>query len=551
MLNNGTHNSSSLVHQNGDRATTDNVSFPSNSDKTELRDINTLLHDAPVIQQARSANSGKLAAAGSEIASAEDFAQAEAQKPFARKVGPKTIMAAVLSGAIILPLGWAFMSGSGSNGSNSDQAVEASEASNDEAGAYVSPEEYAAQQAELEQYRSERAFIDQQVDAEAIDAAGRQRQQSQTTARTTSTTARPATTTAARSTTTSTAQPTAVRVSSPAPPRAATSASRTTVAAVPRPTASVTPSIAKAPEPVDPFERRAQLQELGSYGAPPPMASAEIAQSDVLNPFETENHYIQAISLEPPQTKGEISSAESTPLSAEELQYQQDADAVLSAALPTETDNEAGEENQPVPEVGNDSSTEKAPLAIMPGTRATAELPYGFSWQEGMPLPEVLLLTTEAVMAGEQTVIAAGTQFLGQAQIDPSSGAVTIQVVGAFGETRDIQIPRASVLVQAEDGSVLMAQASGGSANDPNMGGFFMQSLGNGLGNVIGSDDSLVTDIASGVAETLIDNQVERSEANAAARASRAASQPVVWSVDARTVRLMFNNYIPISNAQL
>ncbi|MEO0648347.1 MAG: hypothetical protein AAFZ17_19710 [Cyanobacteria bacterium J06650_10] len=70
------------------------------------------------------------------------------------------------------------------------------------------------------------------------------------------------------------------------------------------------------------------------------------------------------------------------------------------------------------------------------------------------------------------------------------------------------------------------------------------------LSNVIDSDDNLVTDIAGGMAETLIDNQVERSEANAAARASRTSSQPVVWTLDTRTVRLTFNNFIPISNAR-
>ena len=73
-------------------------------------------------------------------------------------------------------------------------------------------------------------------------------------------------------------------------------------------------------------------------------------------------------------------------------------------------------------------------MAIMPGTSTQAELPFGFIWQEGTSLPEVLLTTTEDIMAGDQSVIVAGTQFLGQAQVDPSSGAVSIRVVGIFGE---------------------------------------------------------------------------------------------------------------------
>jgi len=188
----------------------------------------------------------------------------------------------------------------------------------------------------------------------------------------------------------------------------------------------------------------------------------------------------------------------------------------------------------------------------MPGTSAEAELPYGFSWQQGTPLPEVLIITTEDVMASEITVIPAGSQFLGQAQIDPASGAVTIQVVGLFGETKDVQIPSASVIVQAVDGSVLTAKASGAdrASAGSNLGGFLMESLGNSVGNVIDSDDSLITDIAGGVAETVIDGQVQRAEASTAARNARAAAQPIVWTLDARAVRLTFNHYIPLSTAE-
>ena len=60
-----------------------------------------------------------------------------------------------------------------------------------------------------------------------------------------------------------------------------------------------------------------------------------------------------------------------------------------------------------------------------------------------------------------------------------------------------------------------------------------MESLANSVGNVIDSDDSLVGDLAGGVAETVIDGQVRRSQANANARNARLASQPVVWTLEA------------------
>ena len=388
---------------------------------------------------------------------------------------------------------------------------------------YVSVEEFAAQQAELEQLRSQQAFVDQQVDAEAIDAAGRQ-QQSRASAQPSSTRSgsSSAASTASRPASTTTAQPSSVTLrAAPAPTRVAATSSRPTPVTIssrsPAPATSQpsAQSSVREAEPVDPFERRAQLQALGSYGAPPPMAKAiQTASYEPSNPFETQ--YVQAIALSPQPaiaTRGKATQAISPverPLTPEELQYEQDAAAVLATEHPVDESPVAAVEGEPLTEA---SSVQPQPMAIMPGTTAAAELPNGFSWQEGMPLPEVLLLTTEDIMAGGVAVIPAGTQFLAQAQIDPGSGAVAIQIVGLFGEIRNIQIPRSSVIVQAEDGSILTASASGGPsrAAGSNMGGFFMESLRNGVSNVIGSDDSLVTDIAGGMAETLIDNQIETS----------------------------------------
>lgn len=313
--------------------------------------------------------------------------------------------------------------------------------------------------------------------------------------------------------------------------------------AAPSPQNQNAQSVIREAEPeADPFERRDQLQALGSYGASPPMTGEPEAQlvsyGQTSNPDNSP--YIKAISQQtnsPTATSQSYTNApEEKPLTEAEIQYELDTSAVLMIDPP---------------EVSEESAEYASPLAIMPGTSAAAELPYGFSWQEGAPLPEVLLLTTEDIMAGDQVAIPVGTQFLGQAQIDPRSGAVTIQIIGMFGE-KDIPIPRASVIVRAEDGSVLTASASGRASrgSSSNMGGFLVESLGNSLGNVIGSDDNIATDIAGGVAETIVDNQVARSEANAAARNSRAASQPFIWTVDDRSpVRLTFNNYIPLSDA--
>ena len=604
MQDNGTHNNSQ-AHQNGD-LTNDNVaSFPSNGD-TQLRDISTLLQGAPVIQQEYSASKP-----GSEIATAEDFAQVEERQPFARKIGPKALLGMGLSLLVIFPLASVFMGG-GDGNSNGKQTAEVGEASSEEGGVYMSAEDHAAQQEEIEQLRSQQAFIDQQVDAEAIDAAGRQRQQqSRTNAQQAKPTERTASSsgTSTASSAQTTARPSRVAVRpAPVPPRATAPTPRpatvTVAARSPAPVAQQpsAQSSARAPEPVDPFERRAQLQALGSYGAPPPTSRsvatqpASYAQSS--NPFETQ--YIQAIALLTPtaqaqpailQERSYADASVDRPLTEEELQYQQDAADVLAAALPDEAPEkiegdradiedsvaasdtplrsqrsepgdtaaldprrgrpEESEKREQPPEVRIGQSAPAVPSAIMPGTNVEAELPYGFTWQEGTPPPEVVLSTTEDIMAGEQVAIPARTQFLGQAQVDPDSGMVTIQIMGMFGET-DISIPRSSVIVQAEDGSVLTASTSGSpSSPGPNVGGFVMQSLRNGLSNVIDSDDNIATDIAGGVAETIMDNQVERSEANAAARASRASSQPVVWSLDARPIRLTFNNYIPLSTAQL
>ncbi len=558
MKKNGTENQDN--GQQHDASTSDNVvAFPSSQD-TQLDDLSTLLQGAPVIQQATPIRNGSVTSAeGSAIATPADFDQGE-EKPFARKVGPRAVFGAGLALLAIFPLA-AIFSG-GAERSNDNPAVELTETGEPE-NTPVSAEAYAQQQAELEQMRSQQAFTDQQVDAEVIDAAGRQRQQRRASATSTSTAARPAQTRPAQTTT---AQPNSITVreataptrvaASPSRPAPVTLASRAPGSAASPPTAQAS---AREPEPVDPFERRAQLQALGSYGAPPPRAKAlQTASYEPVNPFETQ--YIQAIALAPQReiaTPSKLTQVTQTlapvekPLTEEELQYEQDAAAVLSTDPPKDEDPVAAVEDGQLAEESSESPVTAAPTAILPGTSVEAELPYGFSWQAGTPLPEVLLLTTEDIMAGELAVIPAGTQFLAQAQIDSNSGAVTIQIVGLFGEIRNIQIPRASVIVQAIDGSVLTASASGGpSTPGPNIGGFFMESLGNGLANVIASDDSLVTDIAGGMAETLIDNQVERSQANASARNSRTSSQPIVWTLDSRSVKLTFNNFIPLSNPQ-
>ena len=553
-------------------AITDSTAAFPNSNETQLQDISSLLEGAPVIQQA-AASTNKPA---SEIASAEDFEQAAEQKPFSRRLGPKATTGAIISGLIMLPLSFIFLGGDGSEQTENAAVVEEPAEGN----AYVSSEDYAAMQAELEQLRSQQAFINQQVDADAIDAAGRQQQNAQAKP-----TAQPATTAKPSP------EPRATTVSSRPAPRPAPTPSRvvapaprfTPVAASSQP-ARVIQAPAKVAEPVDPFERRAQLQALGTYGAPPTAQSSRTVSSRASNPFETANPYIQAIAVEPPQIQPAFSRTQPAapverPLTEEELQYQQDADAVLAFNTPdveSEVESEAPkpevrnaqrrdsavldprrrfEKPEESPVVASATSSDRtalaSPMAIMPGTSTQAELPYGFSWQEGTPLPEVLLVTAEDIMAGGRSVISAGTQFLGQAQVNPDSGVVNIQVVGIFGDTQNIQIPRASVAIQASDGSVLTASASGGASrsSSSNVGGFLIDSLGNSLSNVLSNGDNVLMDISGGLAETIIDEQVERAEANAAARNSRSAAQPTVWTLDPGAVQLTFNNYIPLDSA--
>ena len=484
---------------------------------------------------------------------------------------------AIISGLLMLPLSFIFLGGGGSKQAENVAVVEESAEGN----AYVSSEDYAAMQAELEQLRSQQAFINQQVDADAIDAAGSQQQDAQ---------AKP--TTQASTATKPSPAPRATTVSSrpaprpaPTPSRVVTPAPRPAPVAVSSQPARGIQAATKVAEPVDPFERRTQLQALGTYGAPPPTAqSSRTVSSRASNPFETANPYVQAIAVESPQVQPAFSRTQPAapvekPLTEEELQYQQDADAVLAFDT-SDAENEL-ENEAPEPEVRNEPGRDSAvldprrrfekirespvassatssdhaeiasPMAIMPGTSTQAELPYGFSWQEGTPLPEVLLMTTEDIMAGGQPVISAGTRLLGQAQVNPSSGVVNIQVVGIFGDTQNIQIPRASIAIQASDGSVLTASASGGvsRSSGSNVGGFLADSFGNSLSNVLSNGDNVLMDIGGGLAETIIDEQVERAEANAAARNSRSAAQPTIWTLDPRTVQLTFNNYIPLDSA--
>ena len=566
MENNGVYS-----NENG-TATADNLAtFPDNDD-TQLQDISTLLDGAPVIQQPTPDKPA------SQIASAADFEKVTDKKPFSRRLGPKATTGAVISGLLMLPLSFIFLGG----GSKKAETVAVIEET-PEGSSYVSPEDYAAMQAELEQLRSQQAFTDQQVDADAIDAAGRQQQenaQAEVATRSTDAAAKPTPAPTSRATTVS-SRPAPAPRSVPTPSRVVAPSSRSApVAASPQPT-RVIQAPAREAEPVDPFERRAQLQALGTYGAPPPTTqAARTPSSRASNPFEMENPYIQAIAVESPQVQPAFSPAQASPverpLTEEELQYQQDANAVLAVEAPEVDPNlesappVASRNNvlrgdsavlDPRRFVTSDESHESveprshsapaSPMAIMPGTSAQAELPFGFIWQEGTSLPEVLLMTTEDIMAGNQSVIAAGTQFLGQAQVDPGSGAVSIQVVGIFGETQNIQIPRTSVAVQAADGSVLMAKASGGASrsSSPNVGGFLMESFGNSLGNVLSNGDNVLMDVGGGLAETIIDGQVERSEEIAAARNSRTAAQPTVWTLEARPIQLTFNNYIPLNSA--
>ena len=562
MESNGTHSNG-----NGSGvAIADNiVAFPEN-DKTQLKDISTLLEGAPVMQ-ASPASKTKPA---SQIASAADFEQVTEQKPFSRRFGPKATGGAIIAGLLMFPLSFIFLGGGGSKEAEPVAVVEETP----EGTTYVSPEDYAAMQAELEQRRSQQAFTDQQVDADAIDAAGRQQQQTAQAkpATRTATAAKPSPAPASQASTTSTRSAAAPR-SAPMPSRAATPTPRSApVAAVSQPS-----RVIQATAPVDPFARRAQLQALGTYGAPPPTTqSARSFGAQASNPFETANPYIQAITIESSQPVA--ATPVERPLTEEELQYEQDASAVLAVEAPEvagEVESEAPapeannapredsavlnlrrgfetSEESPVPVEAIPDSAAASPVAIMPGTSAQAELPYGFSWQEGTPPPEILLLSTEDIMAGDRAVIPSGTQFLGQAQIDPSSGVVNIQVVGIFGETQDIQIPRASVAVQAADGSVLTAKANGGStrSSGPNVSGFLFESLGNGLGNVLSNGDNIYLDVGGGIVETIVDGQVRRSDANAAARDARAGAQPTVWTLGEQSVQLTFNNYIPLSSSQ-
>lgn len=512
-LNPGLNPGQTTVHQTANRTS-----------ETTREHLNTLLGGSPVLE-ATSASDEK-GRNKPALATANDFELIDSQRPFAQTVGPKVLLASGLALCLVLPTSIVFRT---SKKTKSAAVPETAHQPTQLPTAEPTHELEALRQ-ENEAFKAQQAFDTQQLDMEAIEAEGRRKQaqaQAQKQASEIPTTA-PAT---APEPTTVTAQPVAAR---PAPaPRARLA---------PRPAATVRSR--RTAMPVDPYAQRAQLQKLGVYGSPPPVKQAASNATLARHPLgmDSGHTFIQALSIAPEPTVAEPTFTREQVAkepTIEDTTYQEDAALVLGNSWLA-----------PAAEATVASPTETAPpTAIMPGTTVTAQIPYGFQWRQGLAPPEVLLTLREDIMAGAVVALPAGTQMLASANVDPISGATEMAIKVLFGEG-DIQIPQSSIVVHAEDGSPLIAQRSGGpTIPGPNFGGMVADSLANGLANVINSDDNLAIDIAGGVAEAVIEHKRETAHSRANDRAARVAAQPMIWTLAPGTVRITFNNFVPLTVA--
>ncbi|MEM9004500.1 MAG: hypothetical protein AAGE59_13370 [Cyanobacteria bacterium P01_F01_bin.86] len=525
--------------QNGHRP---NSSKSNQQPVTTIEKLNNLLGGAPVLSAA--ATSEAEIPQKPTLATAKDFSQIDEKRPLAHKVMPKLALGSLLATLVVLPMTIFVKSDK-----QAEQATVQPETSDEPVAetATDSDSKMEAIKAENEQLKAQQAFTSQQLDIEAIEAEGRRKQALE--AQQQAATQKPQPTT--------TAQPVTVRTTTaprPAPAARPTPAPRPTAA---RPAPQASPPLAPAREPirreipVDPYAQRTQLQALGVYGSPPPVA--ESGNTTLThNPFEIDNGYefIQAISIEQsPVTAAPAISREAVVAETviEDTQYQEDAALVLEEIPLRPNASDSPEETIERDQEANSEVVQ--PAAILPGTSVTADIPYGFHWRQGVAPPEVMLITSEDIMAGQTVALPAGTQMLARAMVDPASGATELEIMVFFGDD-DIQIPQRSIVVHAEDGSPLVAQSNDSpSTPNPNFSGILADSLSNGLSNVIDSNDNIAVDLAGGVAEAVIENQRDRAEAQAEARTARAAAQPITWTLEPGPVRLTFNNIVPLTIA--
>jgi hypothetical protein len=312
-----------------------------------------------------------------------------------------------------------------------------------------------------------------------------------------------------------------------------------------RPAAATQPakvaSASPAPtETVDPFEMRDRLSQLGNYGqpvaaAPPTVASAP---KNIVTPVSqsASEPSTQNVAYRPSEPSVPSADESETPVELGDEQYYEDTAAVLDL---------------PVADVAPSQTSETA-MPILPGEMFKAKIINGVSWSQG-DRPEMALETIEDFAAESGAVlIPKGTRIMATVNGADDSGTVFTGVSQIFMDS-PLNIPADSLVIQAEDGSVLRADRSnsgGSNGGGLDIGGVFWGSAINAADNVIESDDSLVGDLAGGVGEAVLQDQRERVEERADQREAVVTPQVGVWTLTPRNVQIFVSRLISVEPEQ-
>jgi hypothetical protein len=287
---------------------------------------------------------------------------------------------------------------------------------------------------------------------------------------------------------------------------------------------------------VDPFEMRDRLSQLGNYGQPIVTEAPTVASvpKNIVIPV-SEPSFTQNVAYRPSEPTQVGAPTEKSPVEGDE-QYYEDTAAVLGL---------------PVAEVEPSPVSESA-MPILPGEMFKAKIINGVSWSQG-DRPEMALETIEDFAAESGAVlIPKGTRIMATVNGADDSGTVFTGVSQIFMDS-PLNIPADSLVIQAEDGSVLRADrsSSGGSnGGGLDIGGVFWGSAINAADNVIESDDSLVGDLAGGVGEAVLEDQRERVEERADQREAVVTPQVGVWTLTPRNVQIFVSRLISVEPEQ-
>jgi hypothetical protein len=286
------------------------------------------------------------------------------------------------------------------------------------------------------------------------------------------------------------------------------------------------------PEIVDPFEMRDRLANLGNYGQPVELSAetdvAAIAPKNIVTPVSrSEPAFTQNVSYIPSAVVNDRAPV------VEDDQYQKD----VAAALGMQEE-----------EFDQKTSSESS---ILPGEMFKAKIINGVSWSQG-DRPEMALETIEDFATESGAVlIPKGTRIMATVNGADESGAVFTGVSQIYMDSA-LNIPEDSLIIQAEDGSVLKADSSRQTSNGNglDLGGIVWGSAVNAADNVIESDDSLMGDLVGGVGEAVLEDQRDRVDARADSREVVTTPQVGVWTLTPRNVQIFVSRLISMEPDQ-